>query len=158
MRHISFGKKLSRSTNARKRLLRNLAHDLFVHGSIKTTIAKAKAVQPLVEKLITKAKKGKDVASRMIMRVITDSHIVHNLIEDTKTRFSKRTSGFTRITKIGYRAGDASEQVLLSFVDPRVVQSLEHSKIPNVPKPPGKKEKGKPEKKTEKPLQKKKRK
>jgi large subunit ribosomal protein L17 len=83
--------------------MRNLARELIARGSIRTTLARAKAVQPLVEKLVTKAKKGKATQK--------------SLLADAATRFARRTSGFTRIVKLGPRAGDAAEEVLLQFVD-----------------------------------------
>ena len=97
MRHGYFGRKLSRNTNERKRLLLGLAQQLIKFGNITTTLPKAKAVQPMVEKMITKSKKGKGWAA---------------------TRFPNRTSGYTRIVKLGTRLGDSAQEAMLSFVDP----------------------------------------
>lgn len=133
MRHAVFGRKLSRTKNERRRLFQGLARDLIVHGAIRTTLAKAKAVQPLVEKLITKAKYGEHIDVVQIQRVLDTRQLTEQLLADAKTRFFGRTSGFTKIVKMGKRLGDAAEEVLLSFVDERVVAEV-------VKTPEGKKE------------------
>jgi large subunit ribosomal protein L17 len=115
---------------------------LIVHGSIKTTKAKAVATRSEIEKLITKAKKGTDASKRDVYAHLPDKQSVALLLSMAETRFSGRTSGYTRITKIGKRRGDASEQVLFSFVDEEV--KVEVIK-------PGKKETAKPAKNAEKP-------
>lgn len=119
MRHRVFGRKLSRNTDERKRLLINLARELIKRGQIKTTLAKAKAVQPMVEKLVTRAKKGKDTQN-LVFKVLGNKESTVKLMSDAETRFSKRTSGFTRIVKMGKRMGDATEEALLMFVDEEV--------------------------------------
>lgn len=118
MRHGYFGKKLSRNTNERRRLFLMLARELIDHGMIKTTLAKARAVQPLVEKLVTKAKKGSSADKRQLYKVLADNESVARLTNWAHTRFNNRTSGFTRIVKMGYRLGDNSEEVMFTFVDP----------------------------------------
>ncbi len=120
MKHSYFGRKLSRTKNERRRLLVGLARDLLHRGSIKTTLAKAKAVQPLVEKLITQAKKGTQNSRRAVLKVLSDRKLAVELLSAGKSRFSNRLSGFTRIVKLGQRRGDAAEEVLLSFVDTAV--------------------------------------
>lgn len=119
MRHSYFGKKLSRTKNERRRLFQGLARDLVIRGSLRTTLAKAKAVQPLVEKLITMAKRG-DAGRRAFAKVVADRAIEKMLLADAQTRFASRTSGFTRIIRLGRRLGDSTEEVLLQFVDARV--------------------------------------
>ncbi len=121
MRHAVFGKKLSRTKNERRRLFAGLVRDLILRNGITTTIAKAKAVQPLIEKLITKAREGSEVNRRRVDAVITDRKITAQLFDEAKTRFAARTSGFTRIIKLGKRKGDATDIALLSFVDEKVV-------------------------------------
>lgn len=106
-------KKLSRTKNERRRLLQGLARDLFVHGTIKTSIAKAKATQPLVEKLVTLAKKG---SVKEVKKVLASKDIEKTLLADAKTRFGSRNSGFTRIIHLGKRKGDATEEVLFQLV------------------------------------------
>lgn len=93
-----------------------LTRELVVRGTITTTHAKAKAVQPLVEKLITRAKKGSEVDRRRVLSVLADRLITKNLMDQAKTRFATRTSGFTRIVKLGPRLGDATEMVRLSLL------------------------------------------
>jgi large subunit ribosomal protein L17 len=117
MRHSYFGKKLSRTKNERRRLLQSLARELFVHGGISTSLAKAKAVQPLVEKLITKAKKGGASDLIAIRKELAERESVNKLLADAKTRFSGRNSGFTRIIKLDTRISDHSKMAHLSFVD-----------------------------------------
>lgn len=117
MRHSVFGRKLSRTKNERRRLLQSLARDAIIHGSIRTTLAKAKAVQPMVEKLVTLAKKG---SKGEVEKILASKDIEKLLHDDVKTRFANRSSGFTRIIKLGKRLGDATEEVFLQFVDERV--------------------------------------
>jgi large subunit ribosomal protein L17 len=88
--------------------------DVFIHGTITTSIAKAKAVQPLVEKLVTLAKKG---SAKEVEKVLASKDIEKALLADAKTRFATRTSGFTRIIHVGKRLGDATEEVLFQLVD-----------------------------------------
>lgn len=120
MRHGYFGKQLSRTTNERKALIRNLMKSLIAHGSIKTTKAKAVATRSEIEKLITKAKKGTDASKRDVFAHLPDKKSVASLLSMAETRFAGRTSGYTRITKIGKRRGDATEQVIFSFVDEEI--------------------------------------
>jgi large subunit ribosomal protein L17 len=150
MRHSVFGRKLSRTKNERRRLFAGLVRDLIIRDGITTTIAKAKAVQPVIEKLITKAKKGDEPSRRAVDAVLTNRQITAQLFEEAKTRFASRTSGFTRIIKMGKRQGDATDTARLSFVDERVVvetvavpapvaapvKSPKQPKLPKSPKKP----------------------
>ncbi len=128
MRHSVFGRQLSRDKNERRRLLQGLARDLIHHGLVRTTLAKAKAVQPLIEKLVTSAKKSFVGGSRrsaspqqQLRKVLSDKVTEQLLMADAGTRFAARGSGFTRIVKLGPRMGDNAEEVMLQFVDERVV-------------------------------------
>ncbi len=121
MRHSVFGRKLSRTKNERRRLFAGLIRDLLIHNRITTTLAKAKAVQPLIEKLMTKAREGSDANRRRVNAVLTDRQLTEKFFEEAKTRFSARQSGFTRIIKAGLKRGDATQTAILSFVDERVV-------------------------------------
>lgn len=94
--------------------------DLIVHGTIKTSLPKAKAVRPIVEKLITKAKNGSQASLNQIEKILASKDIESALLADAKTRFGARSSGFTRIIRLGKRLGDASEEVLFQLVDKRV--------------------------------------
>lgn len=117
MRHGYFGRKLKRNVGERRSLFKNLVRSLLSHGTIRTSLAKAKAVQPMVEKLITKAKDGSRASIAEISKTIADTKIEKILIDWAKSRFAARTSGYTRLTRIGRRQGDAGEEVYLSFVD-----------------------------------------
>ncbi len=151
MRHSVFGRKLSRTKNERRRLLQGLVRELIRRGSVKTTLAKAKAVQPLVEKLVTSAKKSLQSRARhsapaqQVQKVLSDKATQQLLMVDAGTRFASRQSGFTRIVKFGPRVGDASEEARIQFVDERV--AVEVVKVPEDTgvKQPAKKEQ-KPEK------------
>ena len=120
MRHHYYGKKLSRTKNERRRLFSGLVKELLVHGKITTTITKARAVQPMVDKLITQAKKDNSARFGRIDRVLTDRKLTKQLIEESKTRYGNRNSGYTQIIRLGQRRGDATEEVLLQLVDERV--------------------------------------
>lgn len=117
MRHRYFGKKLSRTTSERRRLFMVLSRQLIAHGKVVTTVTRAKAVAPIVEKLITSTKKGTDAAKRQVMRILSDVGSIEKLRALTKTRFAGRTSGYTRIVRVGNRGGDNAEEALLTFVD-----------------------------------------
>lgn len=117
MNHNVFGRKLSRSKNERRRLFANLVRSLVLHGSIVTTETKAKAIKPMVDKCITMAKKGTDASYRNLLKTVCDARVAKQLVKDAKDRFRARSSGYTRIVKLGKRSGDATEVVLLSFVD-----------------------------------------
>lgn len=121
MRHSYFGKQLSRTHNERQRLLSGLARDVIVKGNLLTTLTKAKAVQSLVEKLISKAKRAAQSDLIRIRQELHDGKVVKKLLEDAKSRFANRQSGFTRIVKMGARRGDAAEMVWFGFVDEQVV-------------------------------------
>lgn len=98
-------------------MFQSLARDLIIHGSIRTTLAKAKAAQPMIEKLITKAKNGSQASVNQIEKVLASKDIERALLGDAKTRFAGRNSGFTRIIRLGKRLGDATEEVLFQLVD-----------------------------------------
>jgi len=120
MRHTYFGKKLSRTHDARRQLLRNLICDLVKRGSIQTTKAKAIAIRSKVEKLITRAKKANQFAYRLTLSELGNPDAAKQLMEDAKTRFSKRTSGYTRTLRLGLVGSDARDMVQISFVDPKI--------------------------------------
>ena len=129
MRHSVFGRKFSRTKNERKQLLQGIARDLFLHGTIKTSLPKAKAAQPMIEKLITKAKDGSRASMNQIEKVLASNDIEKTLIADAKTRFGSRSSGFTRIIHLGKRMGDATEEVLFQLVDEGVKVEVVTPKI-----------------------------
>ena len=117
MRHQKTRHKLSRSASHRKALLANLCVEVIDHERIKTTEAKAKAVKPEVEKLITLAKRGDLHARRQAMaRLGQDKFVVYKLFEEIAPRYTERPGGYTRILKLGPRRSDATEMVLLELV------------------------------------------
>ena len=117
MRHQKTRHKLSRSASHRRSLLRNLAKEVIDHERIKTTEAKAKAVKPEVEKLITLAKRGDLHARRQALSALgQDKFTVYKLFEEVAPRYGQRPGGYTRILKLGPRRSDATEMVLLELV------------------------------------------
>ena len=117
MRHARSGKKLGRDSAHRKALYSNLAGALITHGRIETTEAKAKAVRPYAEKLITLGKRGDLHARRQAMAELRSNDVVHKLFSDVAPRFAERPGGYTRVVKLGPRQGDAAQMALLEFVD-----------------------------------------
>ena len=117
MRHQRTRHKLSRSASHRRALLRNLAKEVIDHERIRTTEAKAKAVKPEVEKLITLAKRGDLHARREALSALAqDKFVVYKLFEEVAPRYADRSGGYTRILKIGPRRSDATEMVFLELV------------------------------------------
>ena len=117
MRHHKTRHKLSRDAAHRKALLMNLSREVIDHERIRTTHAKAKAVRPEVEKLITLAKRGDHHARRQAMaRLGQDKFIVYKLFEEIAPRYSARPGGYTRILKLGPRSSDSTEMVYLELV------------------------------------------
>jgi large subunit ribosomal protein L17 len=117
MRHRRAGKKLGRDSAHRKALYSNLAGALIEHGRIKTTVAKAKAVKPFAEQMITLGKRGDLHARRLALAELRSQDVVHQLFADVAPRFADRPGGYTRIVKLGPRLGDAAEMVYLELVD-----------------------------------------
>ncbi len=117
MRHQRSGKKLGRDSAHRKALYSNLTGALIDHGRIQTTEAKAKAVKPLAEKMITLGKRGDLHARRQALAALRSNDVVHRLFADIAPRFADRPGGYTRIVKLGPRQGDAAEMVYLELVD-----------------------------------------
>ena len=117
MRHAKAGKKLGRDSAHRKALYSNLTGALIEHGRIETTEAKAKAVKPFAEKMITLGKRGDLHARRQALAALRSNDVVHQLFAEVAPRFSERPGGYTRIVKLGQRQGDAAEMVYLELVD-----------------------------------------
>ena len=117
MRHRRAGKKLGRDSTHRKALYSNLAGALIEHGRIKTTEAKAKAVKPYAEKMITLGRRGDLHARRLALAELRSQDVVHQLFADVAPRFAERPGGYTRIVRLGPRNGDAAEMVYLELVD-----------------------------------------
>jgi large subunit ribosomal protein L17 len=98
-------------------ILANLSTELFRHGRIRTTHAKARTVQPLAEKMITFAKRGDVHARRQVLKVVRDRDVVHKLFTDIGPAFAERDGGYTRVLKLGPRKGDAAPMALIELVE-----------------------------------------
>ena len=98
-------------------MMANLATELFRHGRIRTTHAKAKTVQPIAERMITLAKRGDLHSRRQVQQTIRDKDIVHKLFTDVGPAFTERNGGYTRVLKLGARKGDAAPMALIELLD-----------------------------------------
>ena len=110
------GPRLGGSPSHERLMLANLASDLFMYEKVTTTEAKAKAVRPLAEKMITKARKGDLHARRTVLKTITNKDAVHRLFDELGPRYADRPGGYTRITKLGPRRGDGAEEAVIELV------------------------------------------
>ncbi len=117
MRHLKSGRKLNRNSSHRKALARSQATSLFRYGRIKTTLMKAKNLQPYVEKLITTARGGDLHARRLIGKEIQDNEIARKLVEEIAPNYSERKGGYTRIYRLGFRRGDNTQEAYIELVD-----------------------------------------
>ncbi len=117
MRHQRKTVKLGRKEGHRKSLLANLAVSLIAHNRIKTTLAKAKAVRPLAEKLVTIGKKNTIHARRTAKAVLRQDEAVTKLFAEIAPRAADRKGGYTRIIKLGQRRSDASEMAFIEWTD-----------------------------------------
>ena len=117
MRHQKKTVKLGLKEGHRKSLLANLACSLIEHSRIKTTLAKAKAVKPMAEKMVTLGKKKTLHARRTALAVLRQANIVKMLFDDVAPRAADRKGGYTRIIKLGQRKSDASEMCFIEWVD-----------------------------------------
>lgn len=122
MRHLKKRRRLSRDSAQRKALLRSLVTSFLEKERIRTTKAKAKAVRPVVEKIITLAKKGTLHSRRRVSRFVYKKEVLKKLFEDIAPRFSERPGGYTRIIKLGPRAGDGAEMAVIELVGTEFVK------------------------------------
>src|SRR5438046_4287087 len=111
MRHHRSGKKLGRDSAHRKALYSNLTGALIEHGRIRTTEAKAKAVRPIAEQMITLGRRGDLHARRQALAYLRSQDVVFKLFSEVGPRFADRPGGYSRITKIGPRQGDLADMV-----------------------------------------------
>jgi len=116
VRHRAKHRQLSRTAKHRRALLSNLATSLFRHDGIVTTVAKAKELRPVAEKLITLARRGDLHARRMVERRIRDKAISTRLFKEIGPRFQARPGGYTRIIRLGHRPGDAAETARIELL------------------------------------------
>jgi large subunit ribosomal protein L17 len=117
MRHQKTGKKLGRDSAHRRALYANLVCSLIEHGRVKTTEAKAKAVKPLAEQMITLGRRGDLAARRQAISKLRSADTVHILFDEVAPRFADRPGGYSRIVKLAPRQGDAADMVYLELVD-----------------------------------------
>lgn len=117
MRHLKGGFKLGRKPAHRKALLRNLTGSLIERNRIQTTLAKAKAVQPIVERMVTLGKSGTLTDKRNALGYLYKRKTVQILFDEVAPRFMDRSGGFTRIIKTDFRKGDGAEMAILEFTD-----------------------------------------
>lgn len=116
MRHRNAGYKLQRNTSHRRALLRNLATSVIMEERVETTLIKAKAVRPEVEKLITLGKRGDVAARRLAASYLMTRESVERLFDTVAPRFSDRNGGYSRIIRSGFRKGDGGEKAFLELL------------------------------------------
>ncbi|MBE9542273.1 MAG: 50S ribosomal protein L17 [Proteobacteria bacterium] len=116
MRHRKAGKKLGRDSGHRRAVLRNLVTSLFQHEEISTTHAKAKALRPIAERMITLAKRGDLHARRQALSYIMDKSVAHKLFDQIKDRLLEHQGGYTRILKTGRRSGDNAPLAIIQLL------------------------------------------
>lgn len=121
MRHRKTGLKLNRTASHRDAMFRNMVTSLFKHQRIQTTDAKAKELRRWADRLITLAKRGDLHARRQALAIIREKSVVHKLFEDAPSRYGKTSGGYTRVIKIGRRAGDAAPVSIVELVSPKTV-------------------------------------
>ena len=117
MKHKIKGKKLNRTSSHRKALFKNMAQAIIKHEQIITTLPKAKTMKPIVDKLITLAKKGSLHARRQAFSKLRDDKMVTKLFGSLATRYADRTGGYTRVLKAGFRYGDSAAMAVIELVD-----------------------------------------
>jgi large subunit ribosomal protein L17 len=116
MRHLKAGKKLGRNTSHRRALLRNLVTSLIVEERIETSVAKAKAMRPHVEKMITLGKRGDVAARRLAASFLMTRDAVDKLFDTVSPRFGERQGGYLRIVRTGFQKGDGAEKAFVELL------------------------------------------
>ena len=122
MRHGVSGYKLKRDAGSRKALLKGLVTSVIEHERVITTVPKAKAVQPLVDKMITLAKRDTLHTRRQAAAFLETPAAVQKLFDKLGTRFGQRNGGYTRVVRLGFRKGDGAEQAMLELVGSELVK------------------------------------
>ena len=117
MRHRKKGKKIGRTSSHRKRTLQALSNALIENKRITTTVAKAKALRPFVEPLITRAKEDTQHNRRQVFRHLQNKEAIQELFDEVSERVGNRPGGYTRVIKLGQRSGDGAELALVELVD-----------------------------------------
>lgn len=109
-------------------MLRNMAMSLFLHRTIKTTDAKAKALRPVVDRIIATAKENTLASKRLVAKTVTQKEVFKKLYSDIVPHFSNRQSGFTRVMKLGFRKGDNAPISIVELLTPKAVEVAEPEK------------------------------
>ena len=117
MRHRIGGRKLNRTSSHRKAMFSNMVVSLFSSGQIKTTLAKAKELRPIVEKLITQGKRGKLSNRKNVISKIDDKEITKKLFDEISPKYKDRRGGYSRIVRAGFRYGDSAPMAYLQLVE-----------------------------------------
>ncbi len=117
MRHRKQGRRLNRSWAHRKAMFSNMANALIKHEQIRTTLPKAKELRPVVERLVTLAKRGDLHARRRAFARLRDDAMVAKLFSTLRERYADRPGGYTRVLKAGFRSGDMAAMAIIEFVD-----------------------------------------
>lgn len=117
MRHNMSGRKLGRKSGHRRSMFANMAQALIKHEQISTTLPKAKDLRPIVEKLVTLAKRGDLHARRQVLSQIKDAKLTDKLFATLADRYKTRQGGYTRVLKAGFRYGDNAPMAIIEFVD-----------------------------------------
>ena len=120
MRHRKVSRKLGRDTEHHKAILRNMVTELFKYGKITTTLAKAKELRRVADKMITLAKRGDLTSRRRALAFIRDKNIVRKLFSELREKYLNRAGGYTRVIKIGPRRGDASMMAIVELVEEKI--------------------------------------
>jgi large subunit ribosomal protein L17 len=130
MRHRKSGKRLGRNTSHRTAMMRNMVTSFFESEKITTTDARAKELRKMAEKLITLARRGDLHSRRLALQVVRDNKTVSKLFETIAPRFLNRPGGYTRIIKLGHRAGDNASLSMIELVEEELVVKPKKKKAP----------------------------
>ena len=126
MRHRKAGLKLSKSISHRQAIFRNMVTSLFKNERIRTTDVKAKELRRWADHIVTLAKKGDLHARRQVLSIIREKDVVHKIFEEVSAKFGSRNGGYTRIVKLGHRAGDAAPISLVELITVTPVFTASH--------------------------------
>ncbi len=132
MRHRVYGKHLGRDIDQRNSLFRSLLRSLISHGSLQTSQTKSQAIKGVIDKLINAGKKNTDSAKRVVLSTLASEDLSKKLIEEIAPKYSNRNSGFTKVVKLGRRAGDGTMMVKMSLIEEKAETKKELIKEENI--------------------------
>ena len=135
MRHQKSGKKLNRNSAERKYLYKNLIQSLFLHERMRTTVAKAKAIRPVAEKLLTRARKHDLVAYRALQAYLPDRSVAQKVFREIAPRFVNRPGGYIRIIKLGLRPSDQTPMAIVELTEKAKKEKVTRKKEVKKPSP-----------------------